>query len=127
MKLLSAGCSEGSCKAYGWREPTAWEAAGKAGAPRLLLERPEGKSCVRFSVCPRRCLLASLPSASQILYAACHASPSLCQQLGRSQQAWGCLLQLSQGKVGLAAASVVGREGVQQPGAAPLGCLPPGA
>ncbi|XP_068543306.1 serine/threonine-protein kinase 36 isoform X6 [Anas acuta] len=34
----------------------------------------------------------------KILYAACHASPSLCQHLGRSQQAWGCLLQLSQGK-----------------------------
>ncbi|NWZ24404.1 STK36 kinase, partial [Asarcornis scutulata] len=38
----------------------------------------------------------------KILYAACHASPSLCQQLGRSQQAWGCLLQLSQGKVPVA-------------------------
>ncbi|KAM9189314.1 serine/threonine-protein kinase 36 isoform 2-T2 [Mergus octosetaceus] len=38
----------------------------------------------------------------KILYAACHASPSLCQHLGRSQQAWGCLLQLSKGKVPMA-------------------------
>ncbi|XP_068543305.1 serine/threonine-protein kinase 36 isoform X5 [Anas acuta] len=41
----------------------------------------------------------------KILYAACHASPSLCQHLGRSQQAWGCLLQLSQGKVPMAEAA----------------------
>ncbi|NWW99532.1 STK36 kinase, partial [Caloenas nicobarica] len=35
----------------------------------------------------------------KILYAGCHASPSLCQHLGRSQQLWGSLIQLSKGKV----------------------------
>ncbi|XP_035187121.1 serine/threonine-protein kinase 36 isoform X2 [Oxyura jamaicensis] len=38
----------------------------------------------------------------KILYAACHASPSLCQHLGRSQQVWGSLVQLSKGKVPMA-------------------------
>uniref|UniRef100_A0A8C3B5Y7 non-specific serine/threonine protein kinase n=1 Tax=Cairina moschata TaxID=8855 RepID=A0A8C3B5Y7_CAIMO len=41
----------------------------------------------------------------KILYAACHASPSLCQHLGRSQQAWASLLQLSQGEVPMAEAA----------------------
>ncbi|NWQ85854.1 STK36 kinase, partial [Burhinus bistriatus] len=35
----------------------------------------------------------------KILYAGCHASPSLCQHLGRSQRLWGSLMQLSKGKV----------------------------
>lgn len=51
---------------------------------------------------------ASLLSASQILYAGCHASPSLCQHLGRSQRLWGSLMQLLKGEVGLATAPVVG-------------------
>ncbi|NXG71322.1 STK36 kinase, partial [Baryphthengus martii] len=38
----------------------------------------------------------------KILYAGCHASPSLCQQLGKSQQLWSALLQLSKGKVPMA-------------------------
>ncbi|NXS48999.1 STK36 kinase, partial [Balaeniceps rex] len=38
----------------------------------------------------------------KILYAGCHASPSLCQHLGRSQQLWGSLMQLSKGKVPVA-------------------------
>ncbi|NXK54426.1 STK36 kinase, partial [Chauna torquata] len=35
----------------------------------------------------------------KILYAGCHASPSLCQHLGRSQRVWDSLMQLSKGKV----------------------------
>ncbi|XP_064926766.1 serine/threonine-protein kinase 36 [Columba livia] len=35
----------------------------------------------------------------KILYAGCHASPSLCQHLGRSQRLWGSLIQLLKGKV----------------------------
>ncbi|NXT58518.1 STK36 kinase, partial [Pluvianellus socialis] len=35
----------------------------------------------------------------KILYAGCHASPSLCQHLGKSQRLWGSLLQLLKGKV----------------------------
>ncbi|NXT40047.1 STK36 kinase, partial [Pelecanoides urinatrix] len=35
----------------------------------------------------------------KILYAGCHASLSLCQHLGRSQQLWGSLMQLLKGKV----------------------------
>ncbi|NXQ83397.1 STK36 kinase, partial [Nyctibius grandis] len=35
----------------------------------------------------------------KVLYAGCHASPSLCQHLGRSQQLWGSLLQLLKGEV----------------------------
>ncbi|NWQ74793.1 STK36 kinase, partial [Columbina picui] len=35
----------------------------------------------------------------KILYAGCHANLSLCQHLGRSQQLWGSLIQLSKGKV----------------------------
>ncbi|KAF1498256.1 Serine/threonine-protein kinase 36, partial [Eudyptula minor novaehollandiae] len=38
----------------------------------------------------------------KILYAGCHASPSLCQHLGRSQRLWGSLMQLSKGKVPMA-------------------------
>ncbi|XP_025950899.2 serine/threonine-protein kinase 36 isoform X1 [Dromaius novaehollandiae] len=38
----------------------------------------------------------------KILYAGCHASPSLCQHLGRSQRVWGSLMQLSKGKVPMA-------------------------
>ncbi|XP_059676511.1 serine/threonine-protein kinase 36 [Gavia stellata] len=38
----------------------------------------------------------------KILYAGCHASLSLCQHLGRSQQLWGSLMQLSKGKVPMA-------------------------
>ncbi|NXN65630.1 STK36 kinase, partial [Himantopus himantopus] len=38
----------------------------------------------------------------KILYAGCHANPSLCQHLGRSQQLWGSLMQLSKGKVPMA-------------------------
>ncbi|XP_074684986.1 serine/threonine-protein kinase 36 isoform X3 [Strix aluco] len=38
----------------------------------------------------------------QILYAGCHASLSLCQHLGRSQQLWGSLMQLSKGEVPMA-------------------------
>ncbi|NWX69201.1 STK36 kinase, partial [Alca torda] len=38
----------------------------------------------------------------KILYAGCHASLSLCQHLGRSQQLWASLMQLSKGKVPLA-------------------------
>ncbi|NXU49421.1 STK36 kinase, partial [Turnix velox] len=50
-----------------------------------LLERLEHPSC-------------SL-NVLKILYAGCHASPSLCQHLGRNQQLWASLLQLSKGKV----------------------------
>ncbi|NXJ59813.1 STK36 kinase, partial [Rostratula benghalensis] len=35
----------------------------------------------------------------KILYACCHASSSLCQHLGRSQQMWDSLVQLLKGKV----------------------------
>ncbi|NWW49931.1 STK36 kinase, partial [Pedionomus torquatus] len=35
----------------------------------------------------------------KVLYACCHASPSLCQHLGRSQRLWGSLMQLLKGKV----------------------------
>ncbi|XP_075287249.1 serine/threonine-protein kinase 36 isoform X2 [Opisthocomus hoazin] len=38
----------------------------------------------------------------KILYAGCHASPSLCQHLGRSQRLWGSLMQLSKGEVPVA-------------------------
>ncbi|XP_062435074.1 serine/threonine-protein kinase 36 [Rhea pennata] len=38
----------------------------------------------------------------KILYAGCYASPSLCQNLGRSQRVWGSLMQLSKGKVPMA-------------------------
>uniref|UniRef100_A0A8C0FF49 non-specific serine/threonine protein kinase n=1 Tax=Bubo bubo TaxID=30461 RepID=A0A8C0FF49_BUBBB len=38
----------------------------------------------------------------KILYAGCHASLSLCQHLGRSQQLWGSLMQLSKGEVPMA-------------------------
>ncbi|NXL42919.1 STK36 kinase, partial [Podilymbus podiceps] len=38
----------------------------------------------------------------KVLYAGCHASPRLCQHLGRSQQLWGSLIQLSKGKVSMA-------------------------
>ncbi|KFW80154.1 Serine/threonine-protein kinase 36, partial [Manacus vitellinus] len=35
----------------------------------------------------------------KILYAGCHAHPSLCQHLGRSQRLWGFLMQLLKGEV----------------------------
>ncbi|NWQ62389.1 STK36 kinase, partial [Neopipo cinnamomea] len=35
----------------------------------------------------------------KILYAGCHAHPSLCQHLGRSQQLWSSLMQLLKGEV----------------------------
>ncbi|XP_052648020.1 serine/threonine-protein kinase 36 [Harpia harpyja] len=35
----------------------------------------------------------------KILYAGCHASPSLCQHLGRSQRLWGSLMQLLKGEI----------------------------
>ncbi|NXO11162.1 STK36 kinase, partial [Oriolus oriolus] len=35
----------------------------------------------------------------KILYAGCHASPNLCQHLGRSQPLWGSLMQLLKGEV----------------------------
>ncbi|NWV10088.1 STK36 kinase, partial [Ptilonorhynchus violaceus] len=35
----------------------------------------------------------------KILYAVCHACPSLCQHLGRSQALWSSLMQLSNGEV----------------------------
>ncbi|KFQ26305.1 Serine/threonine-protein kinase 36, partial [Mesitornis unicolor] len=35
----------------------------------------------------------------KIFYAGCHASPSLCQHLGKSQRLWGSLMQLLKGKV----------------------------
>ncbi|NWR87528.1 STK36 kinase, partial [Furnarius figulus] len=35
----------------------------------------------------------------KILYAGCHAHTSLCQNLGRSQQLWGSLMQLLKGEV----------------------------
>ncbi|NWU09047.1 STK36 kinase, partial [Cephalopterus ornatus] len=35
----------------------------------------------------------------KILYAGCHAHPSLCQHLGRSQWLWGSLMQLLKGEV----------------------------
>ncbi|NXQ99785.1 STK36 kinase, partial [Sagittarius serpentarius] len=38
----------------------------------------------------------------KILYAGCHASPSLCQHLGRSQRLWGSLMQLLKGEVPMA-------------------------
>ncbi|XP_074729547.1 serine/threonine-protein kinase 36 isoform X4 [Strix uralensis] len=38
----------------------------------------------------------------KILYAGCHASLSLCQHLGRSQQLWGSLMQLLKGEVPMA-------------------------
>ncbi|KAM6132034.1 serine/threonine-protein kinase 36 [Phoenicopterus ruber ruber] len=38
----------------------------------------------------------------KILYAGCHASPRLCQHLGRSQPLWGSLMQLSKGEVPMA-------------------------
>ncbi|XP_031446366.1 serine/threonine-protein kinase 36 isoform X2 [Phasianus colchicus] len=38
----------------------------------------------------------------KILYAGCYASPSLCQHLGRNQQVWDFLMQLSKGKVPMA-------------------------
>uniref|UniRef100_A0A8C3M1W1 non-specific serine/threonine protein kinase n=1 Tax=Chrysolophus pictus TaxID=9089 RepID=A0A8C3M1W1_CHRPC len=38
----------------------------------------------------------------KILYAGCSASPSLCQHLGRNQQVWDFLMQLSKGKVPMA-------------------------
>ncbi|XP_009980493.1 PREDICTED: serine/threonine-protein kinase 36, partial [Tauraco erythrolophus] len=38
-------------------------------------------------------------NALKILYAGCHASLSLCQHLGRNQQLWSSLMQLSKGKV----------------------------
>ncbi|KGL77749.1 Serine/threonine-protein kinase 36, partial [Tinamus guttatus] len=41
----------------------------------------------------------------KILYAGCHASPSLCQQLGRSQRVCDSLMQLSKGKVPMADAA----------------------
>ncbi|XP_027590536.1 serine/threonine-protein kinase 36 isoform X5 [Pipra filicauda] len=37
----------------------------------------------------------------KILYAGCHAHPSLCQHLGRSQRLWGFLMQLLKGEVPL--------------------------
>ncbi|NXD78764.1 STK36 kinase, partial [Halcyon senegalensis] len=41
----------------------------------------------------------------KILYAGCHASPNLCQQLGGSQQLWSSLMQLLKGKVPMAEAA----------------------
>ncbi|NXA46761.1 STK36 kinase, partial [Nothocercus julius] len=41
----------------------------------------------------------------KILYAGCHASPSLCQHLGRSQRVCDSLIQLSKGKVPMADAA----------------------
>ncbi|NWS68552.1 STK36 kinase, partial [Crotophaga sulcirostris] len=38
----------------------------------------------------------------KILYAGCHANPSLCQHLGRIQRLWGFLIQLSKGEVPMA-------------------------
>ncbi|XP_042746502.1 serine/threonine-protein kinase 36 [Lagopus leucura] len=38
----------------------------------------------------------------KILYTGCYASPSLCQHLGKSQQVWDFLMQLSKGKVPMA-------------------------
>ncbi|XP_074885492.1 serine/threonine-protein kinase 36 [Buteo buteo] len=38
----------------------------------------------------------------KILYAGCHASPSLCQHLGRSQRLWGSLMQLLKGEIPMA-------------------------
>ncbi|NXK80439.1 STK36 kinase, partial [Amazona guildingii] len=38
----------------------------------------------------------------KILYAGCHVSLSLCQHLGRSQQLWGSLMQLSKSEVPMA-------------------------
>ncbi|XP_027734991.1 serine/threonine-protein kinase 36 isoform X4 [Empidonax traillii] len=37
--------------------------------------------------------------ALKILYAGCHAHPSLCQHLGRSQRLWGSLMQLLKGEI----------------------------
>ncbi|NXL30182.1 STK36 kinase, partial [Glaucidium brasilianum] len=61
---------------------------GESQHPGRLLGRLEHPSC---SV-----------NVLKILYAGCHASLSLCQHLGRSQQLWGSLIHLLKGEVSMA-------------------------
>ncbi|NXL88452.1 STK36 kinase, partial [Alectura lathami] len=95
MAALAAACSiplaRNICREA--KQQVAQEVAGKlmhGESQQLgrLLGRVEHPSC-------------SL-NVLKVLYAGCHASPSLCQQLGRSQQVWGFLMQLSKGKVRMA-------------------------
>ncbi|XP_021256128.1 serine/threonine-protein kinase 36 isoform X3 [Numida meleagris] len=92
MAALAAACSiplaRNSCREA--KQQVAWEVAGKltdGESQQLgkLLGRLEHPNC-------------SL-NVLKILYAGCYASPSLCQDLGRSQQVWDFLMQLSKGKV----------------------------
>ncbi|NXC42459.1 STK36 kinase, partial [Penelope pileata] len=92
MAALAAACSiplaRNSCREA--KQQVAQEVAGKlmdGKSQQLgrLLRRLEYPSC-------------SL-NVLKILYAGCYASPSLCQHLGRSQQAWDSLMQLSERKV----------------------------
>ncbi|XP_009958378.1 PREDICTED: serine/threonine-protein kinase 36, partial [Leptosomus discolor] len=95
MAALAAACSipleRNSCREA--KQQVAQEVAeklveGESKQLGRLLGRLEHPSC-------------SL-NVLKILYAGCHASLSLCQQLGRSQQLWGSLMQLSKGKVPMA-------------------------
>ncbi|NWW85585.1 STK36 kinase, partial [Rhynochetos jubatus] len=92
LAALAAACSipleRNGCREA--KKQVAQEVAGKLMEGEIqqlgsLLERLEHPSC-------------SL-NVLKILYAGCHASPSLCQHLGRSQRLWGSLVQLSKGKV----------------------------
>ncbi|OXB69198.1 hypothetical protein ASZ78_011318 [Callipepla squamata] len=92
MAALVAVCSIplawNSCRKA--KQQVAQEVAGKlmnGGSQQLgkLLRRLEDPNC-------------SL-NVLKILYAGCCASPSLCQHLGRIQQVWDLLMQLSKGKV----------------------------
>ncbi|NXL55973.1 STK36 kinase, partial [Chordeiles acutipennis] len=89
---LAAACSipleRNSCRKA--KQQVAQEIAGKLMEGEIqqlgrLLRRLEHPSC------PLNVL--------KILYAVCHASPSLCQHLGRSQQLWDSLIQLLKGEI----------------------------
>ncbi|XP_071603786.1 serine/threonine-protein kinase 36 isoform X1 [Heliangelus exortis] len=95
MAALAAACSipleRNGCREA--KQQVAEEVAGKlmegeSQQLERLLGRLEHPSC-------------SL-NVLKILYAGCHASLSLCQHLGRSQQLWGSLMQHLKGKVPMA-------------------------
>ncbi|NXY50127.1 STK36 kinase, partial [Ceuthmochares aereus] len=95
MAALAAACTipleRNGCREA--KQQVAWEVAeklmeGESQQLGRLLGRLDHPSC-------------SL-NVLKILYAGCHASLSLCQHLGRSQQLWDSLMQLLKGEVPMA-------------------------
>ncbi|NXI43324.1 STK36 kinase, partial [Galbula dea] len=95
MTALAAACSI-PLKRHGCREAKL-QVAQKVAAKLMDTESQQlGRLLARLE--HPSCSLNVL----KILYAGCHASLSLCQHLGRSQQLWGSLMQLLNGKVPMA-------------------------